>query len=104
MSTLLHRAWLYIALAIVPFQLAAANPALQAGDVKQIIAHRGASLERPECTLAAVRRAIDVGATAVEVDVRTSADGQLFILHDATLDRTTNGKGAANQLTYALEI
>jgi predicted acyl esterase/glycerophosphoryl diester phosphodiesterase len=101
MSTLLHRAWLYVALAIVPFQLAAANPALQAGGVKQIIAHRGASLERPECTLASVRRAIDVGATAVEVDVRTSADGQLFILHDTTLNRTTNGKGAANKLTLA---
>lgn len=72
-----------------------------AGRVTQIIAHRGASAERPECTLAAVRRAIEAGATAVEVDVRTSRDGELFILHDATLDRTTNGKGPANALTLA---
>jgi len=67
--------------------------------VTQIIAHRGASTERPECTLSAVRRAIEVGATAVEVDVRTSHDGQLFILHDATLDRTTTGTGPAGALT-----
>jgi aminobenzoyl-glutamate utilization protein B len=69
--------------------------------VSQVIAHRGASAERPECTLASVARAIAVGATATEVDVRTSKDGRLFILHDATLDRTTNGKGPANALTLA---
>ena len=68
-------------------------------NVKQIIAHRGASAERPECTLAAIRRAMEIGATAVEVDVRTSRDGRLFILHDATLDRTTHAKGPANALT-----
>ena len=75
--------------------------ALAAGNLKQIIAHRGASAERPECTLAAAKRAIEVGATATEVDVRTSKDGQLFILHDVTLDRTTNGRGPANALTLA---
>lgn len=72
-----------------------------AANVSQIIAHRGASAERPECTISAIRRAIKVGATAVEVDVRTSRDGQLFILHDATLDRTTNGTGPASALTLA---
>jgi glycerophosphoryl diester phosphodiesterase len=72
-----------------------------AANVSQIISHRGASVERPECTLSAIRRAIQVGATAVEVDVRTSRDGQLHILHDATLDRTTNGKGPASALTLA---
>ncbi|MCA9128048.1 MAG: hypothetical protein KDB22_13225 [Planctomycetales bacterium] len=70
-----------------------------AARVRQIIAHRGASAERPECTAVALNRAIEAGATAVEVDVRTSADGQLFILHDETLDRTTNGKGLATRLT-----
>lgn len=69
--------------------------------VTQIIAHRGASAERPECMLAAIRRAIEVGATAVEVDVRTSRDGELFILHDVTLDRTTNATGPANRLTLS---
>ncbi len=80
-----------------PSELRAAESDIKsaAEQVTQIIAHRGASAERPECTLAAIRRAIDVGATAVEVDVRTSKDDQLFILHDATLDRTTSGTGPA---------
>ncbi len=76
-----------------------AEPSDAARGVKQIVAHRGASSERPECTVAAIRRAIEGGATAVEVDVRTSKDGVLFILHDTTLDRTTNGSGPANKLT-----
>ena len=70
-----------------------------AGRIQQIIAHRGASAERPECTVAAIERAIEVRATAVEVDVRTSKDGHLFILHDATLDLTSNGNGPASALT-----
>ncbi len=70
-----------------------------ASHVSWIVAHRGASMERPEGTLAAIRRSIEVGATAVEVDVRTSRDGELFLLHDATLDRTTNGKGQASALS-----
>jgi glycerophosphoryl diester phosphodiesterase len=72
-----------------------------ASRVRQIVAHRGASKERPECTLASLRRAIEVGATAVEVDVRTSKDGHLMILHDNTLDRTTNGTGPIGQKTLA---
>jgi glycerophosphoryl diester phosphodiesterase len=69
--------------------------------VEQIVAHRGASAERPECTLAAVERAIESGATAVEVDVRTTNDGALVILHDATLDRTTDGKGPVGEISLA---
>ena len=71
------------------------------GAVTQIIAHRGASAERPECTLPAIERAIETGATAVEVDVRTSRDGKLYILHDTTVDRTTDGKGKGSDLTLA---
>ena len=69
--------------------------------VRQIVAHRGSSADSPENTLAAVRRAIDAGATAIEVDVRTTKDGHLVALHDATLDRTTDGTGAVNDLTLA---
>ena len=81
----------------------AVNPEIRkaASNVSQIIAHRGASIERPECTVSAIRRSIEVGATAVEVDVRTSRDGELFILHDTTLGRTTNGKGPASVQTLA---
>ena len=87
----------------VDSQCHAADPGVQsaAKRVTQIIAHRGASVERPECTLAAIRRAIEVGATAVEIDVRTSSDGELFLLHDQTLDRTTNGSGVVTDTTFA---
>lgn len=58
-----------------------------------IIAHRGASIEAPENTLAAIARAAERGAGGVELDVAISADGVPVILHDDTLDRTTNGRG-----------
>ncbi len=72
-----------------------------AKNVQQIVAHRGSSADRPECTLTSCRRAIETGATAVEVDVRTSRDGHLVILHDSTLDRTTNGTGPVGKKTLA---
>jgi len=65
----------------------------------QIIAHRGCSAKAPENTLASIRSAFDTGATAVEVDVRLTSDGQLILLHDATLDRTTSGQGQAREHT-----
>ena len=67
--------------------------------VTQIIAHRGSSADRPENTLASTRRAIEVGATAVEVDVRTTKDGVLVLSHDATLNHATNGTGKINDKT-----
>ncbi len=78
--------------------LAADNPARL---VKQIVAHRGSSADRPENTLASTRRAIEVGATAVEVDVRTTKDGALVLSHDATLDRMTDGTGKIKDKTLA---
>lgn len=69
--------------------------------VKQIIAHRGSSSDCPENTLASTRRAIAVGATAVEVDVRLSKDKRLVLRHDAELERTTNGKGLIGDKTLA---
>lgn len=56
------------------------------------IAHRGASFEAPENTLAAIRRAIELDAPWVEVDVQACADG-LVVIHDETLERTTDGHG-----------
>lgn len=63
-----------------------------------IVAHRGAMHERPENTMAAFKRAHESGADIVEIDLRTSSDGHLFILHDSTLDRTTDGEGEAADL------
>lgn len=62
-----------------------------------IVAHRGAMSERPENTMPAYRHAAVLGADIIEIDLRTSRDGHLFIFHDATLDRTTNGEGSASE-------
>ncbi|WP_166831789.1 glycerophosphodiester phosphodiesterase [Thalassoroseus pseudoceratinae] len=88
-------------LAVFPIESQALAEPLPLMGVQQIVAHRGSSVDRPECTLPAVRRAIAARATAVEVDVRTTQDGHLVILHDATLDRTTNGKGPLREHTLA---
>ncbi|HEX2514267.1 MAG TPA: glycerophosphodiester phosphodiesterase family protein, partial [Chloroflexota bacterium] len=66
-----------------------------------VVAHRGASAEAPENTLAAFRLALQQGAPAVECDVHLSADGYPVVIHDETVDRTTNGKGAVGGLTRA---
>jgi glycerophosphoryl diester phosphodiesterase len=58
-----------------------------------IIGHRGGSLEAPENTLAAIRHAVSVGADWQEIDVTLSADDVAVVIHDDTLDRTTDGKG-----------
>ena len=63
------------------------------------IAHRGASAEAPENTVAAFDEAIRLGARAVEMDVRLCKDGIPVILHDPMVDRTTNGTGAVADLT-----
>ena len=102
-STCLPALFRSILLGLCACEASAAEPDLAAAAkrVTQIVAHRGASAERPECTLSAIERAIEAGATAVELNVRTSRDGKLFILHDATLDRTTNGSGPAGDRTLA---
>lgn len=56
-------------------------------------AHRGASGKAPENTLAALRLAVEHGADMAEIDVRLTADQQLVLMHDATLERTTDGSG-----------
>lgn len=65
------------------------------------IAHRGASAEAPPNTLAAFRRAMELGADGVELDVRLSADGVPVVIHDATVDRTTDGTGRVADLSLA---
>ncbi len=76
-------------------------PALAAAPNKiVIIAHRGEHLHHPENTLPAFQGAIDAGADYFELDVRTTSDGKLVILHDSTLDRTTNGTGEVAKQTF----
>ena len=65
----------------------------------KIIAHRGASSLLPENTLLSIGHALDRCVDMVEVDVRQSRDGEIVVLHDATLDRTTNGTGMVKDKT-----
>ncbi len=67
----------------------------------QVVAHRGASEDVPEHTLAAYRKAIEDGADALECDVRLTADGHLVCVHDRRVNRTSNGRGAVSALELA---
>lgn len=69
--------------------------------VPMVVAHRGANVDLPEQGLAAYVRAIEVGADAIECDVRLTKDGHLVCHHDRTVNRTSNGSGAISDLTLA---
>jgi len=66
-----------------------------------VIAHRGASDRAPENTLASFKAALDIGVDGIELDVHLSRDGQLVVIHDANLKRTTNGQGLVHEYTVA---
>jgi glycerophosphoryl diester phosphodiesterase len=99
--------------AIVICALLVAGPAIAAdrpgtidafmdpGGSTWVIAHRGFSGRAPENTLVAVREAIAIGAHMAEIDVTLSADGHIVVIHDETLDRTTNGRGLVSAFTLA---
>lgn len=63
------------------------------------IGHRGAKGHKPENTLASFQKALDLGVDGIELDVHLSLDQKIVVLHDETLDRTTNGKGLVSALT-----
>jgi glycerophosphoryl diester phosphodiesterase len=64
-------------------------------------AHRGASYEAPENTLAAFLLAVELGADGIEFDVQLSQDGKAVVIHDSTLDRTTSGEGLVRHKTLS---
>jgi glycerophosphoryl diester phosphodiesterase len=66
-----------------------------------IFAHRGASAYAPENTLAAFKLAIEQKAPAIELDAKLSADGQIMVIHDQTVNRTTQGSGKVGEMTLA---
>ena len=65
------------------------------------VAHRGASGNNPENTLRAFQKALEIGVDEIELDLRSTRDGHLVVMHDATVDRTTDGTGAIGELTLA---
>lgn len=66
-----------------------------------VTGHRGAMGSEPENTLRSFRRAEREGCDEIELDLRVTADGRLVVLHDATVDRSTDGSGAVAELTFA---
>src|SRR5690348_13143818 len=68
---------------------------------RPVIAHRGDSAHFPENTIPSFDRGLELGADAIEFDLRVSRDGEVVIIHDPTVDRTTDGTGAVNSLTLA---
>ncbi len=75
------------------------NPWLQRTELNY--SHRGGALEFPENTLYAYQRSVDIGADVLEMDVYETADGELVVIHDATVDRTTDGSGSVSSFTLA---
>lgn len=71
----------------------------QAGEALQVIGHRGALGYAPENTITAFQKGFELGADWVEADVKATADGAYVLLHDATVDRTTNGTGEVARLS-----
>ena len=65
-----------------------------------VIAHRGGAAQWPENTLYAFRNAVESGADALEFDVHATSDGKLVVIHDATVDRTTDGTGRVDGMTW----
>lgn len=68
--------------------------------IPAVFAHRGVSAQAPENTLAAFQLALDQNVDGIELDVRMSADGQVVVIHNSTIDHTTNGKGAVRKLSF----
>ena len=70
------------------------------GVFMKIFGHRGYSGKYPENTLKAFEMAVEMGADGIELDVQMSKDGQLVVIHDEMIDRTSNGKGWVKDYTY----
>ena len=70
-------------------------------DQTLVIAHRGGRAHAPENTLPAFARSVELGVDVLELDVHLTKDEEIVVLHDATVDRTTDGSGHINELTYA---
>ena len=85
---------------LISFWLVLITPARCYQHRINVIAHRGASSSAPENTIEAFKLAMEEGADMLELDVRQTRDSQLVVIHDVTIDRTTDGSGRINDFTY----
>jgi glycerophosphoryl diester phosphodiesterase len=99
-KTTLFGAGIAFTLLFSPFQQAFA--AETTGELRQVdtVAHRGASGYAPENTIAAFDKGVEMKADYIEIDVQRSKDGELVIIHDTKVDRTTDGTGYVKDLTF----
>jgi glycerophosphoryl diester phosphodiesterase len=88
-----------VLLLLVGLALAVALESRAAGPVVRIAAHRGGAGLWPEASLLAFRQALGLGVDFLEFDLHMTRDGELVVIHDATLDRTTTAQGAVHDLT-----
>jgi glycerophosphoryl diester phosphodiesterase len=88
-------------LLLSPFQQAFAEEPTK-GELRQfdVVAHRGATGYAPENTIAAFDKGVEMKADYIEIDVQRSKDGELVVIHDTTVDRTTDGTGRVGDLTF----
>ncbi|SFK31486.1 glycerophosphoryl diester phosphodiesterase [Halobacillus dabanensis] len=94
-------AGIVISLLLSPLSQVSADE-LTGGERKQVdnVAHRGAAGYAPENTIAGFDLAVDMKADYIEIDLQRSKDGELVLIHDTTVDRTTDGTGKVGDLTY----
>jgi glycerophosphoryl diester phosphodiesterase len=91
--------WICRGIIVQKMQPAPETKSLKNKDFK-IIAHRGASGNAPENTMAAFKKALHIGVDMIELDIHLSKDGKIVVIHDELLDRTTNGTGLIKDLNY----
>jgi glycerophosphoryl diester phosphodiesterase len=90
-----------VCLSVVPLGFGQSPTAATPARTILTSAHRGEHAHHPENSLPAIQGAIDAGVDFVELDVRTTSDGQLVLMHDPTVDRMTDGKGKVKDMTLA---
>ena len=96
--------WMMIAMAVGIFLFTAGLVVAGDNAASQgclVVAHRGFSRVAPENTIAAAKKAMEIGVYGSEFDVKQTKDGVAIVIHDSTVDRTTNGKGRISELSLA---
>ncbi|MEM7331290.1 MAG: glycerophosphodiester phosphodiesterase [Chloroflexota bacterium] len=103
-----HSRYLFLLLVLIiailtlwPGQPVAERPFFVDNDGFLVIAHQGGNLVRPDNTMMAFNHAVELGVDVLEMDIHSSANGELVVIHDDTVDRTTDGNGRVNDLTLA---
>ena len=92
-----HLLWMWVLF----WGLTASGFGAEVGLQAKLFAHRGVTSQYPENSMAAINKAVDMGIAGTEIDLRTTQDGHIVLLHDERLDRTTTGTGPVAARTLA---